>query len=233
MGIFYSRRKKWKSNGIPQISLKDLDKKGFAQTGDIILFEGTSMFGLLEECCTKSAYSHVAMFVRDPTTNKLYVWESSDPDGIYDYITESTHKDGPKLVDAYGKLIGRGGHNQVGLVYRKLIIPPGEKTRFASDQWPALKNTYMAEESRKNFEYYFGRMVTSYTHMTFVPWKEDPSSRFCSEEIAATWLWAGVPLERFAEFHSPQDFSEENEMLFGDLAKERGWALSTSYEITP
>ena len=213
-----------------KITMQELED-GVAQTGDILLFEGNSIFGIFEECMTKSPYSHVAMFVRDPTTNKLFVWESSNADNNMDVIT-NTKKEGPRLIPArvkieeYLQLFGNG------IIYRKLIKPEGTVV-FSDKQWPILRQ-FMAQEVEKTFEKYIYTMGESYTHMQLFPRNQDLTSVFCSEEVAHTWITAGVPLYRRPDQHCPQDFSEDQQDLFdyqGQPNRTRGWGLSQEFSI--
>ena len=226
MGLFYSRKSQ-----IDVITMKELDEGGIAETGDILLFEGNSLFGLFEECMTKSPYSHVAMFVRNPQTNQLFVWESSNADNNKDEITH-TKKEGPRLIKARDKIEEYLQLYGNGIIYRKLIKPPNCKV-FSTKQWEYLKN-FMKEEVEKTFEKYVYTMGESYTHSFLFPRSQDISSVFCSEEVAFTWKCAGVPLYRRPDQHCPQDFSEEQQDLFNyenQQEETRDWGLSQEFNI--
>lgn len=199
-----------RKHNMESISLRDLIQRE-AETGDIVLFEGTSIFGIFEECVTFTPYSHVAMLVRDPKTRKVYVWESSNADNQVDAIS-GKRKDGPRLVDAAVKIGYYIDHYGTGVVYRKLIKPRGSKV-FSPAQWDWMR-AFMRRESPKHFEQKYWTMAVSYTHRMMVNRPLDLSSVFCSEEVANTWNQAGVPLNRDADLYSPQDFSEQDEDLF-------------------
>jgi len=226
MGIFYSRK-----NEMEVIDMNTLDEGMVAETGDILLFEGNSAFGIFEEIMTKSPYSHVAMFVRDPTTNALYVWESSNADNNKDELS-GMKKEGPRLIKARNKIEEYLQLYGNGVIYRKLIKPKGTKV-FSAEQWSYLKK-FMEKEVPKTFEKYIYTMGESYTHRLLFPRIQDLSSVFCSEEIANTWIWAGVPLYRRPDQHCPQDFSEKQQNLFdyqGDPLETAGWGLSQEFNI--
>lgn len=189
------------------------------------------MFGLFEECVTITPYSHVAMLVRDPDTNRLFVWESSNADDLVDHIS-GRRKDGPRLVDAHAKIDEYLERYGTGIVYRRLIKPPTSRV-FSREQWPALR-AFMVRESPKHFERYPWQMAESWTHRTLEPRGEDLSSVFCSEEVANTWIRAGVPLARQPDMYCPQDFSHMDEDLFdraGQPVRTRGWGLSQPFNL--
>ena len=210
-----------------KMPLSDLIKTE-GQTGDILLFEGWSIFGLFEEAVTISPYSHVAMLVRNPTNNQLYVWESSNADDLIDQIS-GRRKGGPRLVDAHDKIDGYLEKYGTGIIYRKLIKPPGTKV-FSPSQWGWMMK-FMKRESPKHFEQYPWNMAESWTHTTIRPRHLDLSSVFCSEEVANTWHQAGVPMMRMADMYCPQDFSLAYQDVFPKQAIHQGWGLSPPFEI--
>jgi len=224
MGCIYSKRKY-----MPRIWLSELVNR-VGQTGDILLFEGTSLFGLFEECVTISPYSHVAMLVRDPQTKRLFVWESSNADDLIDHITH-LHKDGPRLVDARGKIVEYLQKYGTGIIYRRLIKPQGSSA-FSPKDWSRFKR-FMEHEARKHFERNPMDMAESWTRSMIKPRKLDLSTVFCSEEVAYTWKEAGVPLERDPDMYCPQDFSELDQDLFNvaDNPGAAGWGLSRSFNV--
>lgn len=226
MGAIYSRKRFF-----PPISLDELDSGGYAESGDILLFEGNSVFGIFEECMTKSPYSHVAMFIRNPNNGKLYVWESSNADNNIDVLTNKK-KDGPRLIPARKKLEEYLLIYGDGIVYRKLNRPVGTKA-FSKEQWPDLL-AFLKGESNKHFEKYVYTMAESYTHTLMVPRNEDLTSVFCSEEVANTWTMAGVPLGRRPDMYCPQDFSKDQEDLFDPVENPlgaRAWSMGEPMRI--
>jgi hypothetical protein len=226
MGAMYSR-----AHLMTPISMDELDRGGIAETGDILLFQGRSAFGLFEECMTKSPYSHVAMFVRNPETGVLYVWESSNADNNVDVLTKKK-KDGPRLIPARIKIEEYLLIYGDAIIYRKLVRPPGTRA-FSREQWPELL-MFLHGESHKHFEKWLFTMPESYTHRLLYPRREDLSSVFCSEEVANTWKFSGVPLYRRPDMYCPQDFSEELEDLFNyeeEPVRTRGWGMGPPMNI--
>jgi hypothetical protein len=88
-----------------------LDYESFlsqVKTGDIFLFEGKGGSSWTIQCVTGMRYSHVGMAVKmidpnDPTNPQFMIWESTRPDGTYDFVTGGD-KDGLRLVNMHEKL---------------------------------------------------------------------------------------------------------------------------------
>jgi hypothetical protein len=222
MGCMYSKKK-----DMAKIKLSELIRTE-GQTGDIILFEGWSVFGLFEECVTTSPYSHVAMLVRDPVTKDLYVWESSNADDLVDHISNQ-HKDGPRLINAHDKIGEYLSKYGTGIIYRRLV-KPRKSTVFSPSTWSWLSG-FMKRESPKHFEKFPLTMAESWTHTSLPSIQGDLSSVFCSEEVANTWIQAGVPLYRPADKYCPQDFSAADQNLFNRRTEAMGWGLSQPFNI--
>jgi hypothetical protein len=110
-------------------SLKDLSNS--ISTGDLFLFRTDNSYDLPEfiffrmllTLLTNNNWSHIAMAVRCPQTNRLYLWESSETPS-WDYLTNSMFS-GIKLCSLSEKINSYDGK----VAYRSLKKPLSEGTK--------------------------------------------------------------------------------------------------------
>ncbi|MFV0309350.1 MAG: hypothetical protein ACK5OX_16590 [Desertimonas sp.] len=74
---------------IPPVSFDEVVES--AQTGDVLLFHGTSPISQAVEVVTMGYYSHAAMIVRDEALGGLLLWQTDDAGIAEDPFTHSTH----------------------------------------------------------------------------------------------------------------------------------------------
>ena len=206
MGCPYS-----KAHRLPTVRWAEISRT--AQTGDILLFGGSSVFGRLEEFFTATPYSHVAVFYRHPVSKQLYVAESSPKDGLKDFFT-GRDLSGPRLVDARKKIAEYNTKYGWGVVVRRLRGRGVERLRADPMRMLALLE-WIKSQTGKPFEVHKVEMLGGYTHRPLFHGSEDDCSWFCSEYVAALWMQMGIPMtgDR-ADVFCPQDFMEEEEDVF-------------------
>jgi len=206
MGCPYS-----KAAQLPIITWTEIAR--VSQTGDILLFGGTTLPALVEECVTATPYSHVAMFFRDPKTQNLYILESSGKDGLIDAFT-GRDKSGPRLVDAKQKIKEYVPKYGWGVAFRRLKGDKIDQIRSSNLAMNILFE-WMKNQSEKRFEMHKLEMGESFTHRTLFSRSQDSCSWFCSEFVAAAWMKMGISMRSArADNFCPQDFTEDEEDLF-------------------
>lgn len=104
--ICYARREK--------IGIHDLKKR--AKSGDLIFFKTSGSYDIPEFIYYRlvptlwklNDWSHIGMIVKDPETDKLYIWESAE-DPSFDHLTNKMVS-GVKLVNLFDKICKYNGY---------------------------------------------------------------------------------------------------------------------------
>ena len=218
---------------MPVITYSEL--KTIADTGDILLFSGNGLFSIAEEVFTNSIYSHVGMLYKSLENGNLYNWESTRTVKMMDILTK-TEKNGPRLIELDVSIKKYLIHGNL-VVYRKLLTPYDPKTHTGGSRRNMTKEEelllleWMRKETKKKYEEKLWELPEAYTRCTILPRSADPSSVFCSEEVAETWKFMNMPINRNSDFYCPQDFSEKHEDLWTAEQKVMGYKLTREYRI--
>lgn len=171
------------------------------KTGDIILFSGTCWVGKTIKLLSWSRWSHVGMVVYGPSHSEPMVYESTHCNKLKCFDTgENTM--GVQLVPLKDRVDIYKGR----VAYRHLY------SELSEEQLYSLK-LFRHSMQGKDFERSKYQMWSS--NYSFIPSKEDLSSLFCSELIAAAYQELGllgkeIPSNKFV----PKDFSAKGNIDF-------------------
>lgn len=197
------------------------------KTGDILLFEGKGIYSWLIQCATQSKYSHIGMVVKiqvpgvkEPMT---FLWESTKPDGSYDFITR-VDKDGPRMVSIHEKVYEYSRAN-FSIHYRPFYLHDDS----------LVDDIQSGETSKRSWEIFmrgaqipyeteYGELANAHKRWVVGSEAHTPANQnavFCSE--AVMWYYKeavglslrdeshAVPLEWEPENFTPNDFAMESE----------------------
>lgn len=214
----------------PGYSGVPIDYKDFlaqCKTGDILLFEGKGVYSRIIQCAGTTKYSHIGMIVKMKVHGvdepMFFVWESTKPDGSFDFITR-TDKDGPRMVNLHEKLYEYSRANY-SIHYRPLwmhderLIGKMENGEASDKSWDIF-----IKGSRALYETNYGELANA--HKRWVVGSETHTSEnqkalFCSE--ALMWYYKealglslldesrAVSIEWEPENFTPEDFAESTE----------------------
>ncbi|MFO0878457.1 MAG: YiiX/YebB-like N1pC/P60 family cysteine hydrolase [Gemmataceae bacterium] len=168
-------------------------------TGDILLFGGSSPLSSWIKRLTRSRWSHVALVARAPTTRRLLLWEATLDTDLPDVAT-SLLAPGVNLYDLHEWV----SHYADETAVRQLQIPRTvEMTR-------QLLDFYLEARGRpyeRNRLQLLGALYDGPGGRNRQP---DTSSFFCSELVAEAYQRLGLlPLVPPSSEYTPRDFSTE------------------------
>ena len=177
------------------------------RTGDLILQSGRGPFSLAIQVATGCPWSHTAMVVRDPVTDRVLVWESAGK-GVSDDDLDRQCKWSAGLTPLSEKLVAKPGpkfylpnNDHLGDVAVRRVegeLPGGALERLAAFRQKVYGLPYEADKLEL-LKAVLGRLGNR---------REDLSSLFCSELVAATLGEMGLlPPTRSANSYRPRDFS--------------------------
>lgn len=168
-------------------------------TGDLVLFGGKSPLCRRIQRLTRSRWSHVGMLVRVEVLDAVLLWEANAGADMTDLDTG--HQAGGVRLISFSDWIRRYGEE---IVVRRLVV---ERT-------PAMLSALAAfrtEMRGRPYEERRGELVRSVYDGPFgTNQKEDLSSVFCSELVAATYQRMGLlPRSPVSSEYTPKDFSTD------------------------
>jgi hypothetical protein len=169
--------------------------------GDLILFSGNSNTSFLIELSTLSRWSHVGMILKDPGTNKLYIYDATTSTG---HVTLSPLKEKLLNYDGYFKI-------------RKLRTKLSDKTELA--MWDFMNRTVNIPFENNKFDMLNAGVYYWTYKIPFMPIAfelfgktEDDRTFFCTELIVkmlktvAGFNMCGRRINTFV----PADFSSDS-----------------------
>ena len=162
------------------------------RTGDIVLFSGRGFISWIIKKVSGSQYSHVGMIVKNSQYDVVQLYESTT-------LSKLSGRKGVQLVSLRDRLISYKGTATV----RQLVTE--------REDWMDRKLLeFMAKHRNKPYERNLWQLFCSAYDSVFGRNKEDMSSIFCSEMIAAIYkLWELLPQRMPANEYTPADFSQE------------------------
>lgn len=180
------------------------------RTGDIVLFSGTCNVGTLIKFLQGSIWSHVGMVICHPDYDFPCLYESSHSDGLI-CLEQGVKVDGPQLVPLEEKILTYPG--KVG--YRRLInVEDSELDLVALE-------SFRRDMLGRDFEQSIIQMFMA--NLPIISNKQDLSSLFCSELIAAAYqemLLLPPYTDRPSNHYTPADFSKSCfRLLKGSLSE--------------
>jgi hypothetical protein len=183
------------------------------QTGDLILFEGTSLIGRIIDLITHSKFCHIGMVVRQAgpgaPPDDLYLWQSFEP------------QNGVVLDPLKGFLTTFiAGEPGGGYSVRQLDVARTPAMLAAVDQ-------YMGQAKGKPFPTFAQWIIGWIAGNLGIPTPE--TNFFCSELVAQTYMAMGLlPPRPLATAYSPARFSAE----YPKLPLQLGASLGPEIPIT-
>jgi hypothetical protein len=168
-------------------------------TGDIVLFGGKSDLCRKIQKLTRSRWSHVAMLVRSEDLDAVLIWEATSATDMADLQTGRIGS-GVRLT-AFSEWTSRYGEE---IAVRRLLV---ERT----PDMQAAFNAFRREMAGRPYEKHRFQLMRS---LGAGPLgrnsKEDLSSVFCSELIAAAYQRMGLLRSRPpSNDYTPKDFSAD------------------------
>lgn len=167
------------------------------QSGDVLLFSNSNFPGM--KLLFGAEWTHVALVLREPVTNILYLYESLpehlDNKGMTDLITNQYEKSGPQL----NRLEDRVNFYTGYMAWRPLMNVSLEQRQ---SYWSAMFS-FMNEMSQYRFEYgtkstlwlqlakYFKKRNNHNWFVDSTHWQKRHGV-FCSELIAASLAHLGI-----------------------------------------
>ncbi len=173
------------------------------QTGDIVLFSWHGGWRSTSTYLTFNRWTHMGMIVRSAEWDIVMLWEATDLVNIADMET-GTRAPGVKVVPLTQRLQTYPGPKAV----RHLEVDRTPEMMAALRDFRAEMRGLPFEASqfemfRSIFKWFFGRN------------REDLSTIFCSEMVAAAWQRMGLlPMEPASNSYAPKDFTEDVELPF-------------------
>ncbi|PTQ89986.1 hypothetical protein [Agitococcus lubricus] len=167
------------------------------QTGDLVLFSGTSWSSRLVQVFTLSRWSHIALVVRLPEyPDQLLLWEVTRASKLHD-IQHGQSMDGVQLVNLDAKLASYQG--QVAIRRLKTKLNEQQRLQHLRHLLAAWRHKPYCNIVRKNlYAWWHGNAASSIGHQ----------GGFCSELIAEIYQrWQLLPADRPARYYVPQDFA--------------------------
>ena len=185
-------------------------------TGDLVLFEGTSFFSRLIQRASGSKWSHVGMVMRLPEYDYLALYESTGGGALRDLVSGVPTK-GVQLVPLSEKI-----RTYPGRVAIRNLIDAG----LIAEDFRAL--TELRKELRgRPYEKSALELIRAAHDSPGEVTNEDLSSLFCSELVAEAYQRLGLLTDRKpSNEYTPGDFGDR-----AGLQLERGH-LDYEYELT-
>jgi len=219
-------QEKWRqvARGYPAFALDE--KLPHLQTGDVVLFHGTERASRVIEWGTWSYWSHTMMLVRNPSPELVQMYSIQlyqdmkkgadldidfEKDGVYVFESDSDtfdkrEKGGVQLVPLRlwmhenSKLYG----DEMIMAVRHLNLP--SRTGDDHQDFPKLEE-FMRSVCGKSYEVHKKELYGSVHKLNK---KDDLSSIFCSELVAASWKQMElVEEDAICSNFLPKDFSSE------------------------
>lgn len=213
----------------PLVKWQDL--RDTIETGDILLCQSYSAFGMVERVATYASYTHICVFLRFVDTNTLIVLESAMDTNYRDMYTGKT--DGPKMIEA-NKYVETFFQNDSGvLTYRGLRSCKTNKAVHltAHVRWTLYCFLVQITAQDVLYERHILDLVNAWYRVTRSD-RSDPDYEFCSETVASIWLIMGVHINRVADKFVPLDFAERYENIFDPRYNVGEQSVYLSREVT-
>lgn len=215
-GISLGEYKECISKGVRVLSVRDMMRT--CGTGDLLLFESISLFGLTISAFSLDRWAHVAMIVKlepdDPLMNRidaiggdsdggalppsdddnksprLFLWESVRKNQLdRDLITGKINKSGPQLVDLEERLKNHFEMHDGSIGFRKLTLP--RSIRY--------KNGTLVPDLREKLD----EMIMAYSVSRY----EDNKLRLIDSLLKCTPFNCACPSQ-------PEDLDQEDKVYF-------------------
>lgn len=171
------------------------------RTGDLVLFSGSCHIGKLIKVLQGNPWSHIGMIVMDNQYDFPCLYESTHSDGLIDLDTGKITQ-GVQMVPFHEKVKVYPG----SIGYRRLTNVSDQDLNYK--RFAQLKKSLQG----RAFEQSILQMVKANYDGPFGHNKEDLSSLFCSELIAASYQALGLLPSRnikTSSEYTPSDFSSE------------------------
>lgn len=177
-------------------------------TGDILIFNGSSTLSKAIKFFTSTVFSHSALVWRCPHTKKLYVWENGEPgEKEYPMITKKKSDLGSAhLIPLYKKI-----RHYDGQVYVRPLV--GDRTLEFYQKFDKFVGEHLGKPYRCDFIATWNQNIGfSLLPLPFMDDnKSDPYSWVCSELVVKTLEYAGViKLSVRANSVIPQDLAKDD-----------------------
>jgi len=182
----------------PTISYSEL--AATAKTGDIVLFEGVSLFSKLVRIFTGSRFSHIGMIYRHPEA--LLFFQATTLKTVRDVLKNGEKHEGVQLGPLKQVLDTYGNHKKGALHYRKFEVE-------VTDEQESAFKAYIDEVD--------GRPITSTPELfkeyliegRFLHHGTNHHYYFCSELVAESCMAMGfLPKRPISNSYSPRAFSD-------------------------
>lgn len=166
-------------------------------TGDLVLFGGSSAVCRRIKRMTGCKWSHLAMVARHPATGQLLLWEATGGTTLPDIVTGEIQP-GVNLYDLEAWL----RHYSEDTAVRRLLVPR------SGPMLAALLALYEEVRGRPYEQNRLQMMRAGYDGLLGRNRKADLSSLFCSELIAEAYQRMGLlPGSPPSNEYTPRDFS--------------------------
>jgi len=205
-------------------------------TGDIILCRGTESFSQLIRRGTMSTWSHAAIVVVDPSPaiREAYkipdYYETDLKERVFIYESDTETQDhraggGTQLfpLRRWMECCIRDYTDQYLVVWRKLIPPETHKGKPDIETFPKFEK-FMLDMCKRSYEHSRVQLMFSAIHTNK---KEDLSTVFCSELVAASYKHMGCfPEDSNSNNYVPRDFTSDERLDGKDIKLQNGFTLS-------
>lgn len=194
------------------------------QTGDLVLFSGATSSGAIIKFFDRAQFSHIGIITRTKYSSQVLVWEAStNKAGLVDVESGKVRR-GVELLPLKNKIFS-GWYNRVAI--RQLTGIEDDKRQEIYEELLKFRKEVQGRPYEKNkSELILSAIDFQEDYLSFLRnTKEDLSSLFCSELVAAAYQRMGLlDDKRLSNEYTPDDFASNNDkanpLQFGKLEKE-------------
>ncbi len=184
--------------------------RGSLKTGDIVLFSGKGLIGLVIKKYTNSLWTHVGMVIKSDEWDTLLLWESTTLSKLKD-VESKTARQGVQSVFLSKTIEVYNGD----VAIRKLKV---DRTPEMIDALKEFREEVRNRPYERNFIEAFKGAYEGFAGENV----EDLSSLFCSELVAEAYQRLGLLKDnkkggKPSNEYTPADFSSKNKEKFGLL----------------
>jgi len=185
-------------------------RKRFINTGDLVLFSGGGFTSKIIRWATRSKYSHIGIFVRDPENDVVYIMESTMMSTTEDIF--GNMKNGVQISLASQRLSDYDGKSY----YRKLTTNRNEEfykifKKFRKEMYPKKYEKNWWELACSALDFGWSAIKERFQN------KANINSVFCSEMVAEIYQrWGLIRKSLPSNEFTPADFSLPSNILIID-----------------
>lgn len=187
------------------------------KTGDLVLFSGEGLLSKIVKVATNSKWSHIGLIIYDEAFDMLTVWESTTLSNTKDMISNQFVR-GVQITPLSNRLLNYKGEMAVRILRNRVTAPYQKKL------------AKLRRELRgRDYEHNKLDLLLAAYDGPFGFAKEDLSSVFCSELVAAAYMAMDLLLTgaTSASEYTPADFSSSRNLAL--LDNKLGEEISLEY----